>query len=104
MGQIVLLILFAALSADLFSALHVLPCGHPDAGHGCYPWGTGAGGSFWYYRSKELYVGSALVQLIGIALAAFAPLWAPNPRSGLLALILIAVSVPLLIQVIGLIL
>ena len=101
LGQLVLLTIFVALLADLVSALDALPCSHPDAGHDCYPWGTEAAGGGWHYLSKEIYAGSALVQLIGLPIAALAPFKTSNPRSGLLAMTLIGLSGFLLVPGIG---
>ena len=58
------------VAADFVTALGSQPCGSPDAGPDCYPWGAeGPAAEFALYQSKQAYLVSGAVQIVAAVTA-----------------------------------
>lgn len=83
------------LAMDFLQALGATACSVPNRSPDCYPWamteGPMAGGS-WGYSSKANYLIASGAEVLVLAIAALAPFFARDRRSGLIAL----VSIPAL--------
>ena len=78
------------LVMDFLQALSATACSSPNRSPDCYPWGMTespmAGGS-WGYSSKANYLVASGAAVLVLAMAALAPLFARDRRSGLIALV-----------------
>jgi hypothetical protein len=75
------------VSYKYFESAGAKACSQPQAGLGCYPWGTeGPAGDFWNYANKNVYLTSLLVDLGILAVAIVAPFFARGVQTGLVGM------------------
>jgi hypothetical protein len=90
--QVALGACLALLTLDLTNAYISHACAHPGALATCYPRGTeGHAADYWYYRSKDTYLRSAVVEMFVVTSALTAPLFSRDCKRGVITMSIILV-------------